>query len=155
MTLEEHISKYCTYGEAIQSQTASRLGIDNTPNEEQITAMKYVATEIFDPVREFLGGPLTASSFFRSPALNKVIGGSSTTSQHMKGEAIDMFKSGRNKEIFDYIRKNLAFDQLIWEYGNNTEPDWVHCSKVPVGNRHMVLQCLRGAKYVMFNLYPI
>jgi len=155
MNLTEHISKYCTYGEAIQSQSASRFGIDNTPNEEQIQAMRYVATEIFDPVREFLQGPLTASSFFRSPALNKVIGGSSTTSQHMKGEAIDMFKAGRNKEIFDFIRKGLIFDQLIWEYGTNLEPDWVHCSKILEGNRHMVLQCLRGAKYKLFDLYPL
>lgn len=154
MNIQDHISKYCTYGEAIHSQTAERLGISNTPNEEQLTAMKYVAIEIFDKVREFINSPLTASSFFRSPQVNGSVGGSSKTSQHMRGEAIDMFKAGRNKEAFDFIRANLEFDQLIWEYGDESEPAWVHCSKVNYRpNRKMVLRCYGNAQYVPFDLY--
>lgn len=158
MKNEEHISKYCTYGEAVHSPTADRLGISNQPNDEQLEKMKYVAAEIFDKVREHLVAPLTASSFFRSGQLNGAIGGSSKTSQHMKGEAIDMYKPGSHKEIFDYIRINLVFDQLIWEYGDNNEPAWVHCSKVSDRvNRNMVLRCFRdesgAVKYVLFDLY--
>lgn len=150
----DHISKYCTYGEATHSQAAVRLGLDNTPTEEQIEKMKYVATEIFDKVREHLNSPLTASSFFRSQKVNDAISGHSTTSQHMKGEAIDMFKPGRHKEIFDFIWHNLEFDQLIWEYGDTNEPAWVHVSKVSYRpNRKMVLRCFGKAQYVKFDLY--
>lgn len=160
MKPSDHISKYCTYGEATHSQTAEQLGIPNTPDETQLEAMVYVANEIFDPTREHLAGPLTASSFFRSPSLNKNVHGSSVTSQHMKGEAIDMYKAGRNKKIFDFIRKNLIFDQLIWEYGTSSEPAWVHCSKVKTGhNRRVILQCYLGPAgnpvYKTFDLYPM
>ncbi len=156
MKATDKISLYCTYGEATHSQTAERLGIPNTPTEEQLANMRYVATEVFDKVREFLGGPLTPSSFFRSPELNGSVGGSSKTSQHMKGEAIDMFKPGRHKEIFDFIRQNLDFDQLIWEYGTNDEPAWVHCSKVAYReNRRVIYRCYGNAQYVPFDLYPV
>src|SRR5690349_15441144 len=106
MNLTDHISKYCTYGEAIRSDTASRLNIPNIPNEEQLAAMKYVATEIFDKIREHFNVPLTASSFFRSPSLNNSTPGSSKTSQHMRGEAIDCFLSGRNMEVFKWVYEN-------------------------------------------------
>lgn len=160
MNKEDKISLYCTYGEAVHSPTAERMGLQNTPNEDQLANMRYVATEIFDKVREHIAAPLTASSFFRSHELNAAIGGSSTISQHMKGEAIDMYKPGRHKEIFDYIRKNLTFDQLIWEYGDTNEPDWVHCSKVSYRpNRQMVLRCFRDKEgkitYVQFDLYAL
>jgi len=149
------ISKYVTLEEATKSQTAIRQGIDNSPNAEQLEAMKYVASEIFDPVREYVNGPLNASSFFRSHALNSAIGGSSTTSQHMKGEAIDMdadtFGYGTNHSIFEFIKHNLEFDQLIGEYPT---PDgnfaWVHCSKKKKGNRKEVLIKLKD-KYIPFN----
>ena len=153
MNAGDKISKWCSFGEATISPTAIRLGIDNIPNEQQLAAMRYVATEIFDKVREKFG-PMSPTSFFRSPELNKAIGGSSTTSQHMKGEAIDMVKHGKNKEIFDFIRNNLVFDQIVWEYGNELAPDWVHCSRIPQGNRHQVLQCLPGPVYKIFDLYP-
>lgn len=160
MKPEEHISKYCTYGEAIHSQTAERLGIPNTPDDQQLAAMKHVALAIFDPVREYLGSALMASSFFRSPKLNGSVAGSSLTSQHMKGEAIDMYKPGRHKEVFDFIRTNLIWDQLIWEYGDNEEPAWVHCSKVSYRpNRKAILQCYLGPGgnpiYKQFDLYLV
>lgn len=130
MNLTDQISKYCTYGEAIRSDTAARLGIANTPNDEQIAAMRYVATEVFDAVREHFGVPLFVSSFFRSPELNVATLGASRTSQHQRGEAIDMVIIGRCAEIFNWIKNNLEFDQLIWEFGSDVEPAWVHCSKV-------------------------
>lgn len=153
----DHISRYCTYGEAIHSQEAERRNIPNVPSEEQLAAMRYVAVEIFDKVREHINAPLIASSFFRSPQLNAAIAGSSSTSQHMKGEAIDIYKPGRHKEIFDYVRSSLLFDQLIWEYGTPTEPAWVHVSKVSYRkNRGEVLRCYHNAagnvQYVNFDL---
>lgn len=153
MNSADKISKFLNYGEATFSQTAVHKGIPNIPNEVQLAAMRYVATEVFDKVREKFG-PMSPTSFFRSPELNKAIGGSSTTSQHMKGEAIDIVKHGKNKEIFDFIRHNLVFDQLIFERGTDIEPDWVHVSRVPKGNRHQVLQCTAPGVYKIFDLYP-
>jgi len=152
-----NISKYVTYAEATKSDTAIKFGIKNEPNEEQLRAMKNVATKIFDPVREFIGKPLGVTSFFRSAALNKKIGGSSKTSQHMLGEAIDIdcdkFGHSSNKIIFDFIRATLEFDQLIWEYGDNNNPDWVHVSlKLNGKNRKQILQKTKEA-YLPFNLY--
>lgn len=149
------ISKYVTLAEAIKSQTATRLGITNMPNEQQLSAMKYVATEIFDPSREYINGPLHASSFFRSLELNSAIGGSSTTSQHMKGEAIDMdcdtFGYGNNNDLLNFIMKNLEFDQLIGEYPDASGKfSWVHCSKKKGNNRGEVLVKLK-AKYIPFS----
>lgn len=128
------LSKYLTLSEATKSQTAIRKGIDNTPNEEQFHAMVYVATFGFDPIREHIGAALGASSFFRSPELNVAIGGAKS-SQHMKGEAIDIdadiFGHGSNKEIFEWIQSNLDFDQVIGE-GNKPDGDfeWIHLSMV-------------------------
>lgn len=155
----ERLSKYLTYAEGVKSPTAIRLGIDNSPNEEQLNNMKYVATEIFDPVREFVGGPLHASSFFRSKALNAAIGGSSTTSQHMKGQAIDIdadtFGHGSNKEIFKFIKNSLIYDQLIGEYPNiDGDFAWVHVSKVANNNRMEVLIKLKD-QYIPYSQWRV
>jgi hypothetical protein len=160
MNLTDHISKYVTFGEAIRSDTAARLGIPNTPNEEQLAAMRYVATEIFDKIREHFGVPLTASSFFRSPNLNSSTPGASKTSQHMKGEAIDCFLSGRNAEVFKWVYENkelLDYDMIIWEFGTNDEPAWVHVSKVNYRpNRRETLKAYHdqdgNARYIPFSL---
>lgn len=136
MYLSDHISAHLTYGEAIHSDTAARLNIPNVPDETQLTLMKYVATEIFDKVRDHFNVPIIATSFFRTPLLNNRTPGASKTSQHMKGEAIDHFLAGRNAEMFKWIYENKAildFDQLIWEYKSPTDPNqpaWVHVSKV-------------------------
>lgn len=139
-----NISPHITYNEAIQSDTAKRLGIDNEPNGGQIERMKTLAYKIFEPVREHVNVPLYISSFFRSEKLNKAIKGSKT-SQHNYGEAMDIdaqkFGGTTNKVVFEFIRNNLEFDQLIWEGGNDDEPDWVHVSftyKYP--NRKQVLR---------------
>lgn len=155
------ISKYLTLAEAIKSQTAIRKGIDNTPDAEQLENMKYVATEIFDKVRDFVGGPLNASSFFRSKKLNDAIGGSSTTSQHMKGEAIDIdcdtFGNGTNNEVFEFIMNKLDKDQVILEYPNEKgDPAWVHVSKVrpPKKNRNQVLVKLKD-RYIPYSQWKV
>lgn len=151
----ERVCKYLTYEEAIYSQTAIARGIDNTPDEEQFENMQHVGTKVFDPCRVFVGGPLHASSFFRSKKLNAAIGGSSTTSQHMKGEAIDIncktFGNGRNLSLFYFILENLNFDQLILEYPDiEGNPSWVHVSLKRNGkNRKEVLVKLK-AKYIKF-----
>ena len=137
------ISKYISYKEATKSQTAIRHGLDNTPTPAHLEAMQYVATEIFDPVRIYFGVPIGVSSFYRGPVLNQFIGGSKR-SQHKIGEAIDIdadiYGEVTNKQIFDYIRLNLEFDQMIWEFGTNEEPAWVHVSKTKRReNRNQIL----------------
>ncbi len=137
------ISEHITYAEAIRSDTAKRLGIDNTPNEEQLKNMESVAVNVFEPLRDNFCVPIYIPSFFRSKLLNKAIAGS-TNSQHMNGEAIDldadMFGIITNKQIFDYIKDHLKFDQLIAE---DVKPDgkieWVHVSYKDTGNRNEIL----------------
>jgi len=126
---------------------------------DQLDNMKYVATEIFDKAREYAGGPLLASSFFRCKELNDSVPGSSKTSQHMTGEAIDIdcdaYGYSSNKGIFLYILNNLAFDQLILEYPDETgKPSWVHVSKSKKKNRHEVLVKLK-AKYIRYEDYKV
>lgn len=153
------ISKYLTLEEAIKSPTAIRLGITNDPNEDQLINMEYVANEIFDKVREFVGGPLHATSFFRSKELNDAVPGSSATSQHMTGEAIDIdcdtYGFGTNAEVFNFIRTTLDFDQVINEYPDEFgNPSWVHVSKTMGKNRKQVLVKLKK-KYIPFSAYLI
>lgn len=126
------ISKHISYKEATHSATALRRGLDNTPNDEQLKCMEEVAENLFEPLREWVGGPIKVNSFFRGEPVNTAIGGS-TRSQHMKGQAIDIddtFGHKTNAEMYHYIKDNLDFDQLIWEFGNDKNPNWVHMSWV-------------------------
>ena len=140
------ISKHISYKEGVYSITAIRKGIDNEPNEEQLLNMKLVAEKIFEPVRVHFNTPIKVNSFFRSPDLNKAIGGS-TKSQHCKGQAIDIddtYGKVKNSDIYWWIKENLDFDQMIWEFGNNDNPNWVHVSYVsPEENRN---RCLKAYK---------
>ena len=140
------ISKHISYKEGVHSITAIRKGIDNEPNEEQLANMKLVANNVFEPLRVFINGPIKVNSFFRSPDLNKAIGGS-TKSQHCKGQAIDIddtYGKIKNSDIYWWIKENLDFDQMIWEFGNNNNPDWVHVSYVsPDKNRNRCLKAYR------------
>ena len=140
------ISKHISYKEGVYSVTAIRKGIDNEPNEEQLSNMKLVAEKIFEPVRTHFKVPIKVNSFFRSPDLNKAIGGS-TKSQHCKGQAIDIddtYGKATNAEMYWWIKENLDFDQMIWEFGNNDNPDWVHVSYVsPDKNRNRCLKAYR------------
>ena len=139
----EIISKHITYKEAIRSNTALRLNINNIPNDYEISNMVGIASNVFEPLREYVGGPIKINSMFRSEALNRAIGGSSR-SQHCQGRAIDLddtFGHKTNAEMFNYIKNNLNFDQLIWEFGDDTNPDWIHVSFVSNDeNRGRVLQ---------------
>ena len=140
------ISKHISYNEAVHSATAKRKGIENIPNKDQLDNMYRVAEFIFEPLRLYVGGAIKITSFFRSEELNTAIGGS-TKSQHCKGQAIDIddvFGYKTNYEMFTYIRDNLDFDQLIYEFGSNDNPDWVHCSYVSKKeNRNRVLRAIR------------
>lgn len=125
------LSKNLTLSEMTKSLTAKRLGIDNNPTELHFKNMQVLAKNIFQPIRDYFGVPLSVSSGYRSEALNKAIGGSKT-SQHCKGEAIDIDRDYRhdpnNAEVFYYIKDNLDFDQLIWEFGTQNNPNWIHVS---------------------------
>ena len=148
-----NLSKYCTLEEAVKSDTAIRKGIDNAPNTEQIKAMQTIALLVYDPLCEKFG-KIPFNSFFRSEKLNKAIGGAKT-SQHVKGEAIDLdadtMPKLSNAELFKYIRDNMEFSQLIWEYGNDAKPEWVHVSFSSERNQKEVLRAIKvngKTKYV-------
>jgi zinc D-Ala-D-Ala carboxypeptidase len=137
----EPISAHISYQEATNSTTAKANGINNTPSPDVLAKMKVTAAKIFEPVRVHFGKPIKVSSFFRSVALNKKIGGAAT-SQHVAGEAIDMDGDGgeiSNKQIFEYIHNNLKFDQLIVEGIHDGVMDWVHCSYREGNNREQIL----------------
>jgi zinc D-Ala-D-Ala carboxypeptidase len=145
MNLSENLS----VAEFSASNTAKRKGIDNTPKDAHLEAAKELAKNIFQPIREHFAKPIWLSSGYRSEALNKAIGGSKT-SQHCKGEAMDIDMDGKggptNAEIFNYIKDNLPFDQLIWEFGTKTSPDWVHVSYKKGGpQRGQILRAVRNS----------
>jgi hypothetical protein len=149
------ISKHISYKEGVYSRTATRLGIENKPNEEQLNNMKLIAEEVFEPLRAYVGGPIKINSFFRSPELNKAIGGSGK-SQHCHGQAIDLddtFGRCTNAEMFEFIKKYLDFDQIIWEFGDDENPDWVHVSYVsPEQNRKRCLKAYRENKKTNYKI---
>ena len=148
----EKISKYVTYAEVTKSNQANVLKLANSPNAEQLNNLRLVCVKIFDPLREHFGIPIGISSAYRSVDLNRKIGGSKS-SQHCEGKALDidgdMFGGISNKKIFEYIRKSCTFDQLIWEFGSENHPDWVHVSYNEGKNRGQVLRAVKiGGKTV-------
>ena len=140
------ISEHISDKEGVYSRTALRLGINNKPNKKQLRNMELLADEIFEPLRTYTNGPIKINSFFRSPELNKAIGGSEK-SQHCHGQAIDLddtYGHRTNASMFTYIKNHLDFDQIIWEFGDDRNPAWVHVSYVSEeDNRH---RCLRAVK---------
>jgi hypothetical protein len=137
-----NLSKSFTLNELTKSQEATRLGIDNTPNEEHILNLKLLCENVLQPVRDFYGMPLSVSSGYRSAALCEAIG-SSSKSQHTKGQAADFEIFGvANKDLADFVVKNLDYDQCILEFWNENEPNsgWVHCSYNASGNRKQFLK---------------
>ena len=129
------ISKHISFDEATVSNTATRFGIENNPSDIQLACMKLVAEKCFEPLREWYNKPIKVNSFFRCESLNTKVGGSKT-SQHVKGEAIDLSGGNKeeNKKLFDWCKENLEFDQLINEY----DYTWVHISYT-VKNRKQIL----------------
>lgn len=142
----ERISSRISYKEGVYSITADRKGIENIPNEKQLANMKMIAEKVFEPLRTWVSGPIKVNSFFRSVKLNRAIGGSAK-SQHCKGQAIDIddtFGQVSNAEMYRWIKENLNFDQMIWEFGDDKNPNWVHVSYVSEDeNRN---RCLKAYK---------
>ena len=140
------ISKHISDREGVYSTTATRRGIDNTPDKEHLDNMKLLAQKIFEPLRKWVGGPIRINSFYRGPELNKAIGGSSK-SQHCKGQAMDIDDNGchkTNAEMYAWIKDNVEFDQMIWGFGDDDNPNWVHVSYVsPEENRNRCLKAYR------------
>lgn len=151
----KRISDYTTLEQAIKSETAIRKGIENIPTDEQSEAMRLLCEKVYDPLCKTIGRALPYTSFFRSVKLNKAIGGSST-SQHCKGEAIDIDCDGteiENSTIFHTLKSEFTFDQLIWEFGDDNNPAWVHVSFSKNGNRGSVLKAIKvngKTKYVNY-----
>ena len=144
MKLSEHLS----LSEVTRSESAKRKGISNMPTEAHIANFKLLAENIFEPIRNHFRCPIIISSGYRSKELNAAIGGSAT-SQHCSGEAIDIDMDGTpngvtNRMVFDYIKDNLEFDQLIYEFGDSNNPDWVHVSYETTGNQRK--QILRASR---------
>ena len=142
------ISEHLSLAEVTRSETAKRKGISNNPTAEHLENFKLLAENVFEKIRAHFGVPIHISSGYRSKELNDAIGGSQT-SQHSKGQAIDIDMDGTpngvtNKMVFDFIKDNLEFDQLIWEFGTRENPDWVHVSYESTGKQRK--QMLRAVK---------
>jgi len=128
----KNISEHVTYKEGVYSNTAMRLSLKNEPTEAHLSNMELLSEKVFEPLRAHVNGPIKINSFYRGPELNKAIGGSSK-SQHCNGQAMDIddtYGYMSNANMYEYIKKNLSFDQMIWEFGTDSNPDWVHVSYV-------------------------
>tara|TARA_R110000782_G_scaffold99352_1_gene185044 strand:+ start:506 stop:964 length:459 start_codon:yes stop_codon:yes gene_type:complete len=145
----KRISKHISYKEATHSNYATQYGIKNKPNVEQLENMKLLAEEVFEPLREYVESPIRVNSMFRSLELNSALKGSPTSS-HMKGEAMDITSMGgkSNLDMFYWIKDNLDFDQLIWEFGN--EPKWLHVSFNKDKNRKQILVTKKQGVYYTY-----
>jgi hypothetical protein len=147
-----NLSKNLTLAEMVNSATAKRLGIDNHPTPEHFENMKFLAVKVFQPIRNHFGVPIFISSGYRSEALNKNTKGASRTSQHSKGQAMDIDMDNTsisNKQVFDFIKENLDFDQLIDEHNFS----WVHVSYSKNGNRKQILRAKRVGKKTVYEKY--
>lgn len=136
-----------TLAEMIRSSTAVRRGINNTPDDDVIEALTLLCKHVLEPVRAHFGKPVSISSGYRAPKLNKAIGGS-TTSQHCKGEAADFHVEGvSDLEVAKWISANLVFDQLILEF---PPEGWVHVSYCANPRKQVLTakRLSRGTKYL-------
>ena len=142
------LSVHLDLSEVVRSESAKRKGISNMPTAEHIANFKILAEKVFEPIREHFRCPIHISSGYRSKELNAAIGGSAT-SEHCSGQAIDIDMDGTpngvtNRMVFDYIKDNLDFNQLIFEFGDAQNPDWVHVSYSATGNQRK--QILRASR---------
>ena len=151
------LSKNLTLAEMTRSESAKRAGISNAPTKQHIENMRLLATNVFQPVRDHFKRPIHISSGYRSSELNASIKGASKTSQHSLGEAMDIDMDGTeitNKQVFDYIKNNLNFDQLIWEFGTDKNPDWVHVSFKSNGKqRKQILKAIKKNGKTTYSTY--
>lgn len=138
------LSNYVSLAEVTKSDTAKRKGISNEPTPEHLENLKTICTEVFDKVREHFGVPIYISSGYRSAALNKAIGGSKT-SDHNLGRALDLDQDFRgngvtNMQVFEFIKDNLEFDQLIAEFQRaDGDFEWIHVGYRKGANRKQIL----------------
>lgn len=143
-----NLSAHVTLAEFQDSSTATTHGINNKMNDSQIASAKLLCENVFEPLRIYLNTPIKISSGFRSLQLNKMIKGSST-SQHTKGEAMDLQIGSKG---FNFIKDKLNFDQLIWEFGNDENPSWVHVS-FSSKNRKQVLKATKKNGKTIYSNY--
>ena len=152
------LSKNLSLAEVVRSETAKRLDIDNSPTKEHIENLKTIAEKVFQPIRDHFSCPIHVSSGYRGEALNRAIRGAKT-SLHMTGQALDIdmdFTNVSNTDIFNYIKDNLEFDTLIWEFSNEDgTPKWVHVSYREGKNRNQILEAYKEpvnnlTKYKMY-----
>ena len=143
-----NLSAHVTLAEFQDSSTATTHGINNKMSEFQIASAKLLCENVFEPLRSYLNTPIKISSGFRSVQLNKMIKGSST-SQHTKGEAMDLQIGAKG---FNFIKDKLEFDQLIWEFGNDENPSWVHVS-FSSKNRKQVLKATKKNGKTIYSNY--
>lgn len=167
---KNNISEHISYREATYSYTAMRNDIENTPTKEQLLNMSYVALFVFEPLRRWVNKSIKINSFFRSFFLNWKVGGAKSSAHlsNNKKSAIDIddtYGHKSNKEMGDFIRKNLEFDQLIYEFPDKKgNPKWIHVSYSRKNNRNMVLVSIKKTdnitkktttKYVPYNSYYV
>lgn len=147
-----NLSQHFTLEEMTFSPTAIKKGIDNTPNEQCIKNLAALCENILEPLRAHMGIPIKISSGYRCEVLNSLIGGAKS-SQHKYGQAVDVDLKDKCPEAFHWIRENLDYDQIIWEFGNEHQPDWVHVSFSTKSNRKNALRAIKSngkTKYISF-----
>lgn len=151
------LSQHLTLAEVTRSEKARIMGIRNVPDAVTLERLRMVVGAIFEPIRTHFGGPVFVSSGFRCKELDTAINKRVTTSQHIRGEALDLDNDDliarkvkgapTNAQVFHFIRLVLPFDQLIWEYGDDKSPGWVHVSFNTDGaGRRKILRCTADAK---------
>jgi zinc D-Ala-D-Ala carboxypeptidase len=148
-----NLSEHFTLAEMTLSPTAIRKGISNTPNAQAIKNLKALCNNVLEPLRAHIGGPIKISSGYRSEGLNSLIGGSKS-SQHKTGQAVDIDLKNKSAEAFKWIIANLDYDQIIWEFGNDSQPDWIHVSYSTKINRKIAMRAIKSngkTKYVPYN----
>lgn len=148
-----NLSEHFTLAEMTFSPTAIKKGIDNTPNAQTVKNLQALCEKVLEPLRSHIGGPIKVSSGYRSDALNSLIGGAKS-SQHKTGQAADVDLRDKSAEAFKWIMANLDYDQIIWEFGNDEQPDWIHVSYSTKGNRKNAMRAIKSngkTKYVPYN----
>jgi hypothetical protein len=147
-----NLTRNFTLAEMVHSTTAIRNNIDNTPKDIVIIRnLTNLCQKVLEPLRDHMDCSIRVSSGYRSPELNKLVKGSKS-SQHCLGQAADIVVYGRNSEMFMFISQYLTFDQLIWEFGTDSEPDWVHVSYSDTGNKMQMLKAVKvngKTKYII------
>jgi zinc D-Ala-D-Ala carboxypeptidase len=149
-----NLSEHFTLAEMVFSPTAIKKGIDNTPNAQTIKNLQALCENVLEPLRAYIGGPIKISSGYRSEALNSLIGGAKS-SQHKIGQAVDFDLKDKCADAFHWVRENIDYDQIIWEFGNDKQPDWIHLSYSTKGNRKKALRAIKSngkTKYIPFKV---